>query len=30
MVVSYKTMMKNKTLAEFEEKKGEEDEEEQD
>ena len=30
MAVSYKTMMKNKTLAEFEEKKEEEDEEEQD
>ena len=30
MSVSYKTMMKNKTLAEFEEKKEEEDEEEQD
>jgi len=29
MAVSYKTMMKNKTLAEFEEKKEEEDEEEQ-
>jgi hypothetical protein len=28
MTVSYKTMMKNKTLEEFEEKKGEEDEEE--
>ncbi len=28
MAVSYKTMMKNKTLAEFEEKKEEEDEEE--
>ena len=29
MAVGYKTMMKNKTLAEFEEKKEEEDEEEQ-
>jgi len=29
MTVSYKTMMKNKTLTEFEEKKEEEDEEEQ-
>lgn len=29
MAVSFKTMMKNKTLAEFEEKKEEEDEEEQ-
>ena len=29
MAVSYKTMVKNKTLAEFEEKKEEEDEEEQ-
>ena len=30
MAVSYKTMMKNKTLAEFEEKKDEEEDEEQD